>query len=144
MKSHLHLHVISSDYVAPALKKKQHWNSFHPKLGFFIELKDVISWFELSDKDFAEVGEPVLGDRPGLFIASPLQRARLPSSEYELILKGDLQCWKCDETLKTMPKLKEHLKAHFDKELAARKKKRKVEIDLTTDEEENKAKVIKT
>ncbi|KAG8748728.1 hypothetical protein FRC10_000119 [Ceratobasidium sp. 414] len=44
---HVHLHVLSSDLCAPALKKKQHYNSFRPDLGFFLHLEDVLGWFEL-------------------------------------------------------------------------------------------------
>lgn len=50
--SHVHLHVISSDYVSPSLKTKKHWNSFSPKLGFFLELKDVLEWFQLPEDAF--------------------------------------------------------------------------------------------
>ena len=28
------------------LKNKKHYNSFHPKLGFFIHLDDILDWFE--------------------------------------------------------------------------------------------------
>lgn len=44
---HVHLHVLSSDLCSPSLKKKQHYNSFRPDLGFFLHLADVLSWFEL-------------------------------------------------------------------------------------------------
>lgn len=39
--SHLHLHVISSDLISPSLKNKKHYQSFNPKLGFFLHLEDV-------------------------------------------------------------------------------------------------------
>jgi hypothetical protein len=39
---HIHLHVISSDLDSPSLKSKKHFNSFHPELGFFIPLDQVI------------------------------------------------------------------------------------------------------
>ena len=42
---HLHLHVISSDLVASALKTKRHYNSFSPRTGFLIPLVEVRSWF---------------------------------------------------------------------------------------------------
>ncbi|KAG8941343.1 hypothetical protein FRC04_004589 [Tulasnella sp. 424] len=100
---HVHLHVISSDYVSPSLKTKKHWNSFNPKLGFFLELKD---------------------------------RASLPDAQYEPLLKSDMKCWRCDTELKTVPKLKEHLQSHFDRDIAQMKKKRKHEIDLTGDDED--------
>lgn len=37
---HLHLHVISDDLVSPSLKTKKHYNSFNPKLGFFVPLDE--------------------------------------------------------------------------------------------------------
>ncbi|KAG9042628.1 hypothetical protein FS837_010612 [Tulasnella sp. UAMH 9824] len=113
---HVHLHVISSDYVSPSLKTKKHWNSFSPKLGFFLELKDVLEWFQLPDDAFKK-------------------RASLPESRYESLLKSDMQCWRCDTDLKTVPKLKEHLQTHLDRDIARMKKKRKHEIDLTGDDE---------
>ena len=42
---HLHLHVISSDLTAPALKTKRHYNTFSPRVGFFVPLDEVLSWF---------------------------------------------------------------------------------------------------
>jgi len=51
---HIHLHVISSDLDSPSLKSKKHFNSFHPELGFFIPLDQVIrsikdhSWNQVS------------------------------------------------------------------------------------------------
>lgn len=35
---HLHMHVISSDLSAPRLRRKQHYNSFNPNLGYFVSL----------------------------------------------------------------------------------------------------------
>ena len=32
--------------MGDGVKTKKHMNSFHPKLGFFIHLDDVISWLE--------------------------------------------------------------------------------------------------
>jgi len=65
--------------------------------------------------------------------------AKLPKSEYEPLLKEALVCWKCDETFKTIPKLKEHLKAEWEKDAARakakenRKQKRKREEDKSPD-----------
>ena len=50
--SHLHLHVISSDLCSPTLKHKKHYNSFHPRLGFFLHMDDVLSWFEGDNASF--------------------------------------------------------------------------------------------
>ena len=43
---HLHLHIVASDLFSDRLKHKKHYNSFHPKLGFFLHLDDVLSWFD--------------------------------------------------------------------------------------------------
>ena len=42
----MHIHIVSDDFSTEGLKTKKHANSFHPKLGFFIHLDDVISWYE--------------------------------------------------------------------------------------------------
>jgi aprataxin len=51
----MHLHVISEDYCSPALKTKRHYNSFHPKLGFFLHLHEVMEWFEADQGVFNTV-----------------------------------------------------------------------------------------
>lgn len=78
---HLHLHVLSADLYSPKMKLKKHYNSFHPSLGFFLHLKDVLSWFDA--------------------VPSYYQRMiKLDASHYELLLKdGDLCCWWCDRAL---------------------------------------------
>lgn len=38
-----------------------------------------------------------------------IQVAALQKNLHEPLLKEDLECWRCEETFKTMPKLKEHL-----------------------------------
>lgn len=67
VRRHVHLHVISSDMISPKLKNKKcaaasrvqrgnlkcteltlddarrHWNSFHPTLGYFLHIGDVIN-----------------------------------------------------------------------------------------------------
>jgi len=45
----------------------------------------------------------------------------LRNNLHEPLLKEDLECWRCRETFKTMPTLKEHLKR--EKEAEASKKK---------------------
>ena len=50
---HLHLHVISADLTAPALKTKRHYNSFSPRVGFFVPLEEVRAWFGDGDRDTA-------------------------------------------------------------------------------------------
>ncbi|KAG2157296.1 HIT-like domain-containing protein [Suillus clintonianus] len=107
---HLHLHILSADLCSPRMKLKKHYNSFHPKLGFFIHLSDVLSWFESDSSYYKTISQ-------------------LKKSEYEPLLKEDLSCWKCDRNLSNMPKLKSHLQEDFDKlsdqEKAKAERKRK-------------------
>ncbi|KAG1756573.1 HIT-like domain-containing protein [Suillus paluster] len=111
---HLHLHVLSADLCSPSMKLKKHYNSFHPQLGFFIHLSDVLSWFDADPSYYQTISQ-------------------LKKSEYEPLLKADLSCWKCDHSLSNMPKLKSHLQEEFDKmtdrEKAKAGKKRKCADD---------------
>lgn len=94
---HLHLHVLSADLYSPKLKLKKHYNSFHPSLGFFLHLKDVLSWFDAVPSYYQSM-------------------IKLNAGHYESLLKdGDLCCWRCDRALVSMPKLKAHLHDEFDK-----------------------------
>ncbi len=43
---HLHLHIISDEFRGEYMKNKKHLNSFHPRLGFFLHIDEVLSWFE--------------------------------------------------------------------------------------------------
>ena len=43
---HIHLHIISTEFRGEYFRSKKHVNSFHPTLGFFIHLDDVLSWFD--------------------------------------------------------------------------------------------------
>ena len=52
---HIHLHIISSDLNSPSLKVKRHYNSFHPELGFFLHLDEVLSWFDAAPSYFENV-----------------------------------------------------------------------------------------
>ena len=52
---HIHLHVMSADLCSPAMKNTKHYNSFHPKRGFFISLSDVQEWLEAEPSYFATV-----------------------------------------------------------------------------------------
>lgn len=40
------------------MKVKKHYNSFHPKLGFFQHLDEVLSWFDAEPGYFKTVGLP--------------------------------------------------------------------------------------
>ncbi|KAH7340220.1 HIT-like domain-containing protein [Rhizoctonia solani] len=96
---HVHLHVLSSDLCSPTLKKKHHYNSFRPDLGFFLHLEDVLKWFDFPS-------------------ATPFSKAQ----KYEPLLKRDLECFKCQETFKTIPQLKSHLQKEWDEEKIQRQK----------------------
>ncbi|TFK54942.1 HIT-like protein [Heliocybe sulcata] len=101
---HLHLHVISSDLVSPRLKNKKHYNSFHPKLGFFLHLKDVLSWFDSDPSYYAMM-------------------SGLKKDQYEPLLKESLVCWECDKPFKNIPALKTHLQEKWDGRVEREKKR---------------------
>lgn len=117
---HLHLHIIASDLFSDRLKNKKHYNSFHPKRGFFLHLDDVLSWFDATPSYYETM-------------------AKLSKSQYEPLLKEDLVCWRCDESFKTIPKLKEHLRAEWEKDAARAKAKGERERKRKRDEDESSA-----
>lgn len=92
---YLHLHVVSADLCSVKLKHKKHYNSFHPKLGFFLHLEEVLAWFEAGDNYFSS-------------------KAKLEPKEFEKLLKEDLCCWRCGSEMKTMPSLKAHLQEEWE------------------------------
>ncbi|KAF9792138.1 HIT-like protein [Thelephora terrestris] len=102
--THLHLHVISSDLCSPSLKHKKHYNSFHPNLGFFLHVDEVLAWFGQDSASFDQ------------------QLMSLQNNLHEPLLKEDLACWRCRETFKAMPKLKEHLVREKGAEASREKK----------------------
>ncbi|KAJ3772350.1 HIT-like protein [Lentinula raphanica] len=112
---HLHLHVISSDLCSERLKNKKHYNSFHPKLGFFLHVDDVLSWFD-SEPSYYE------------------KMIQLDHKEYEKLLKEDLVCWKCEVSMKNIPTLKTHLQEEWDK--VTKREKGKVERKRKMEERE--------
>lgn len=63
----VHLHVISSDLVAPRLKHKKHYLSFHPTAGFWLPLETVKQYVKEKKK-----------------------KLPLSTRQYEQILKGPL------------------------------------------------------
>lgn len=93
---HLHLHVISADLVSDRLKHKKHYNSFHPTLGCFLHLDEVLSWFDAE---------------PGFFQARVQDLRR---STHERILKTPLTCFHCDADFSNMPLLKRHLEKEWE------------------------------
>ncbi|KIJ69241.1 hypothetical protein HYDPIDRAFT_80835 [Hydnomerulius pinastri MD-312] len=108
---HLHLHVLSNDLCSVRMKHKKHYNSFHPKLGFFLHLNDVLSWFDAEPSYYKTMSQ-------------------LKKNDYEPMLKETLCCWKCERDMKNMPTLKAHLQEEWDEEVRrekariARKRKR--------------------
>ncbi|ESK93045.1 hypothetical protein Moror_8948 [Moniliophthora roreri MCA 2997] len=109
---HLHLHVLSADLCSEKMKNKKHYNSFHPKLGFFLHLEDVLSWFEAEPAFFS-------------------QKTNLDEKKSEALLKEGLDCFHCEREMKNMPALKEHLQIEWDSESSKAKaraeRKRKAE-----------------
>lgn len=63
--------------------------------------------------------------------------ARLPVSQYEPLLKEDLNCWRCHTSLKNIPALKVHLQEEWDKE------KRKTTVQKKRKREEFAAASVK-
>ncbi|KAH6918642.1 HIT-like domain-containing protein [Coprinopsis sp. MPI-PUGE-AT-0042] len=108
---HLHLHVLSADLVSERMKNKKHYNSFHPSLGFFLHISDVLEWFDATPEYFKDVTE-------------------LNPKKYEGLLKESLACFKCGSSMKNMPTLKEHLQVEWDKQAAKAKAKAKAPATL--------------
>ncbi|CAE6450820.1 unnamed protein product [Rhizoctonia solani] len=108
---HVHLHILSSDLCSPALKKKHHYNSFRPDLGFFLHLEDVLKWFDFPSATPFSKG-PTFESK-----------AAIPAQKYEPLLKKDLECFKCQETLKTIPQLKAHLQKEWNEEQKAERQR---------------------
>ncbi|KAH9001071.1 HIT-like protein [Lactarius akahatsu] len=122
---HLHLHVISSDLTAPALKTKRHYNSFSPRAGFFVPLAEVRTWFD----DAAAAKVP-----------------RLAPEEYEPRLKYALECFRCEQPAKNMPALKKHLQDEFDalrkREGKSKKHRREAEDESASGTAKGKGKKV--
>jgi len=120
---HLHLHVISADLLSDTMKNKKHYNSFHPKLGFFLHIQEVLEWFDAEPTFFSNT---VKAFKP---------------AKYEPILKEPLACFHCNVEMKNIPLLKKHLEEEWHKlerrgtESAARK--RKLEASKSEVEETN-------
>ncbi|KIK59736.1 hypothetical protein GYMLUDRAFT_44172 [Collybiopsis luxurians FD-317 M1] len=117
---HLHLHVLSSDLCSPKLKHKKHYNSFHPKLGSFLHIDEVLSWFDGESSYYEEM-------------------SRLDEKAYEKLLKEDLACWQCESPMKNIPTLKDHLQEEWNtlsrREKARVERKRKMEEKNTSETE---------
>lgn len=105
----LHLHLISADLLAPALKKKHHWNSF--ATAFFVTIPH-IKHMLLHAATPAQVGAAALfrptpsaaaggGAPPQTFAAQLQARAALE--------KAQLRCHRCDMRCTNLPELRTHL-----------------------------------
>lgn len=112
-RRHLHLHVISDDLVSPALKTKKHYQSFDPKHGFFLDLDDVQRMVQKGTKAVSQVDdiEPQLELNVQYFRQLPLE-----TPKYSAMLKSDMTCFKCGQTIRDIPTLKAHLEAEWRKE----------------------------
>jgi len=115
--THLHLHVLSNDLCSEKLKNKKHYNSFHPKLGFFLDLNEVLSWFDAEPSYYSSM-------------------AKLDPKQYEPILKQDMSCWHCGTPFKNIPKLKAHLQEEWDSQ--AKQEKAKLDRKRLLEEKEKK------
>jgi len=138
---HLHLHVLSDDLCSPTMKHKKHYNSFHPKLGFFLHIDDVLSWFDAEPSYYSSVRlifrvwlfSLFRRALPRLMTSSiPFrQMSEIAKNQYEPILKAPLSCWRCGVEMKNMPTLKTHLQEEWDNEATREKarveRKRKLE-----------------
>jgi aprataxin len=49
--------------TAETLKKKKHYNSFSPRVGFFLSLADVRAWFEEEEEEEEEKSSDGDGDQ---------------------------------------------------------------------------------
>ncbi|KAJ3350390.1 hypothetical protein GGF32_004871 [Allomyces javanicus] len=83
---HLHVHIISQDFISDRLKTKQHWNSFTS--DFFVPWECI--------KATLAAG----------------QRVKMDKTAAEVLLKRPLACHKCAKAARTMPELKKHLETH--------------------------------
>ncbi|KAK2466969.1 hypothetical protein APHAL10511_001227 [Amanita phalloides] len=92
---HLHLHVLSADLCSEKMKNKKHYNSFHPKLRFFLDIDTVISWFDATPS----------------FRTSVMGRSQ---TMYDKMLKEPLSCFRCGQPMKNMPILKQHLQEEWE------------------------------
>ncbi|CCM02411.1 uncharacterized protein FIBRA_04509 [Fibroporia radiculosa] len=131
---HLHLHVLSNDLCSPAMKKKKHYNSFHPSHGFFLPLEDVLNWFDAHESYFSTQGTGQERRFEENFLIT-LQISRLWPSQYDPMLKEPLVCWRCYKELKNIPTLKAHLQTEWDDE--AKREKARVERKRKRDDEVN-------
>ncbi|KAF8636729.1 hypothetical protein AX17_003532 [Amanita inopinata Kibby_2008] len=92
---HVHLHVLSADLCSERTKNKKHYNSFHPNLGFFLDIDLVISWLTAAPS----FNVPILNTSVAV---------------YEKLLKEPLSCFRCNKMIKNMPTLRQHLQEEWE------------------------------
>ncbi|KAH9946085.1 uncharacterized protein BXZ73DRAFT_36981 [Epithele typhae] len=109
---HVHLHIVSSDLAGENIKKKVHFNSFHPEKGFFLHLDDVLSWCDLDDVAYAKVRPFLAAPRTQTELESP-QKIKFNKPALQAILKSDMLCVGCKETMKTVRTALDHVKMHW-------------------------------
>ncbi|KAI0647091.1 hypothetical protein C8Q79DRAFT_604310 [Trametes meyenii] len=100
--SHLHLHVMSTDFTGQFFKTKKHLNSFHPRLGFFLGIDEVLRWF---DPDI----------EPTWFA----MKSQIDRKEYEALLKRSLECPHCDAPFRSIGIVRKHLAEAHEKRIAS-------------------------
>ncbi|PKI85872.1 hypothetical protein MVES_000357 [Malassezia vespertilionis] len=87
---HLHMHVISDDFMSERLKHKKHYLSFHPSAGF---------WLSLGGAE--KLAREKRTDLP------------YPPQHYESLLKGPLVSLENDTTFRVMPQVKQYLERRW-------------------------------
>lgn len=91
------------DFIAPTLRVKKHYTSFHPTLGFFLPLNDVIHSLL-----------PRSSTTTSPFDLATYTRPNGPKS-WEPLEKSELGCWRCGQVFGTMPALKKHLEDEWSR-----------------------------
>lgn len=104
----------------------RHYNSFHPTLGFFLHLDDVISQVEsgnISCVSFSRIIRRPHSRRKLIvrFRRTARRQTNKSAKEYEQIFKLPLTSHYTGAEYKTIPKLKEHLEAEFARRAKAAK-----------------------
>ncbi|KAH9035383.1 hypothetical protein EDB85DRAFT_1944573 [Lactarius pseudohatsudake] len=123
---HLHLHVISSDLTAQALKTKKHYNSFSPRAGFFVPLAEVRAWFNDN--------------------AAAPQCAALRRRTMSPVSNAFSNAFVVANLAKNMPALKKHLQEEFDalrKREGKSKKRRRETEDVSVSDRETSSSIAK-
>ena len=67
---------MSADLCSDALKKKKHYNTFRPGLGFFLPYSDVMEWFDATPSYYDMVSNFL---DPDSLRVSSCQDARIPT-----------------------------------------------------------------